>query len=390
MKYAPYSYSKMSCWNSCAKKFYFQYIAKVKVDKPQIHLQRGKLVHGLIEAIIKNSVKDYNIKQFNLEKEDIDRSINIVKSFCSTPNFRSIAKQTYYKFTEHEFLLNNSLNPTFDKKSALLKGFIDLICVKDNDILKIFDWKTGGKSIANISAFPLSEYQFEVYALYALQKYEMKNCICYYGYVEHDHFVEFSFDANDIERIKSKVFDNINSIETDTEFKKTINKLCDYCDFKELCKPITLTPAAIDRLLESDPETALEIKQGIANEFAKRFIKDLVDVEIHSNMRQEVENFVYERINSWTINVNPALKKLMVNVISAEADKIISKCWMDKVAKLREDIDAYIDKRVDIVFQDRLEKFENRVKQISQTEISENINEIADVVFRKMVGSLNG
>ena len=153
---------------------------------------------------------------------------------------------------------------------------------------------------------------------------------------------------------------------------------------------ITLTPAAIDRLLESDPETALEIKQGIANEFAKRYLKDLVDVEIHANMRQEVENFVYERINSWTINVNPALKKLMVNVISAEADKIVSECWMSKVAKLREDVDAYIDKRVDIVFQDRLEKFENRVKQISQTEISENINEIADVVFRKMVGSLNG
>ena len=49
---------------------------------------------------------------------------------------------------------------------------------------------------------------------------------------------------------------------------------------------ITLTPEAIERLLVADPETALEIKQGIAIEFSKRYLKDLLDYELKQKINE--------------------------------------------------------------------------------------------------------
>lgn len=236
-KYAPYSYSKLACWNSCARKFYFQYIVRPPVIDQHVHLKRGKLVHGLIEAIIQSNVKQYNIKQFQLDKEDIERSITIVKNFCSLPNFKSIVSSKCLKLTEQNFFLDWQLNPTNTRKNALVLGYIDLICLYNDNFVKIFDWKTGGKDIGSINSFPLSSYQFEIYSVYALQEYKKEQSICNYAYVEHDHFVEHSFQSDLLEDSKKKILDNISDIEKDVKFKKTINKLCDWCDFKELCKP---------------------------------------------------------------------------------------------------------------------------------------------------------
>lgn len=193
----------------------------------------------MIESIIQNNVKSFNVKQFNLEREDIDKSINIVKNFCTGDNFKSIAAAKNLKLTEQQFFLDWKLDPTPNKNNAMILGYIDLVCLSDENFVKIFDWKTGGKDISSITSFPLSSYQFEIYSVYALQEYEKELSICNYAYVEHDHFVDHSFYSNSLEEYKKKILDNIEQIENDNVFKKNVTKLCNWCDCKELCNPVS-------------------------------------------------------------------------------------------------------------------------------------------------------
>lgn len=228
MKYNPYSYSKIQTFESCAMKFKYQYIDKIKVDIDNKALRKGIMVHRMLE---KNS---YDIKFFNSNVIDDDylEAKNIFENFKKNSKY-------YNKFkskNEVDFSISQGFENTtsFFDKTSLIRGKIDYVYFDDDGVLNIVDFKTGKYRTLEEQ----SENQLKLYAIFIFLKNEKINEIkCSYDYVEHNKIETILFKREFLEEYKKTFNDYFNKIESTQEFKKNISPLCDWCNFKEHCKP---------------------------------------------------------------------------------------------------------------------------------------------------------
>jgi hypothetical protein len=104
-KYTPYSHSKIETWKSCPRKFKYQYIDKLPVERvPQVHFDRGKLFHLLMEYNgdlnkIKETKDWQEIKEHRLlDNNQIKEIFKIYKTFINTkPGKDIVSKKVFMK-----------------------------------------------------------------------------------------------------------------------------------------------------------------------------------------------------------------------------------------------------------------------------------------------------
>ena len=229
MKFSPYSYSKISTFESCKKKFDYTYITKIKL-KPKYNeaLLKGGAVHSILE--------DYPEASSHKLAEKYYPS---VKTWIESPRGQSIL--TVPSQNEISFGLNSRLEPVeYKDKTAMFRGFIDRIFVKDSKIV-IMDYKTGKYREPQYQTYD----QLMFYAVWFFQKFpEVLEIKIIYEYVEHLESNELDLHRDNLGNYKMQLVKLIHSIETCEDFSKNLTKLCDYCDYQELCKP-DLSPAII-------------------------------------------------------------------------------------------------------------------------------------------------
>jgi len=231
--FSSYSFSKISTFYQCPYRYKLKYLDKIKVPfETNIALEKGKIIHSLIEGYFKDEVQPFNYELST--KEDLERYYQIFEDF-KKENF--IQKLSKLKFIEVEkgFSLINE-NGTLKAKSdydysALLKGYIDFLGVLEKNekkIMVIIDWKTGKPpKEPNI-------LQVKLYSLWAFLNYQGIDEIrtCFY-YVEHNIKKCFTYRREELNNIKEEIFNKIKYIENEKEFRKNITPLCDYCEMKK-------------------------------------------------------------------------------------------------------------------------------------------------------------
>ena len=203
LKYGRYSFSKISMWEQCPFKFYIHYVLRPDAKKiSSFYLDKGNLVHGVIESLLKDQLSSYSIPTYKYLTQKHKKEIfNSILNFCSYTKFKNI-KEKPKKFIEETFYLDINMNPC-EKKAVALKGKIDLFYPEDNQ-LWIYDWKTTGSTLEKIKKWPKKPDQLEVYALWALQKYQYNEAICYFAYVDINHYDKKIFTKDDIPELKEK------------------------------------------------------------------------------------------------------------------------------------------------------------------------------------------
>lgn len=237
-KYWPYSFSKIKMYKTCPRKFYYNYIRKIEVPPPtKFYLEKGGFGHKILENKINNNLKDYKIDLKNYEEFTYDDAKCVLKNlltFCNTDEVSRILTTENRKFTEFFFNLDSNISPC-DKKKKLLSGVIDYLEFDKNKII-IYDWKFGGKNKQMIQKFPSDPLQLQLYGIWALEKYPEYNEV-YSGfyYVEHDYCQEEYLFRENKEEVKRNIRRQLLEIEEDTTFEKNESKLCDYCEFKDIC-----------------------------------------------------------------------------------------------------------------------------------------------------------
>ena len=150
LKYAPYSFSKISSFVSCPQKFKFQYIDKIGAFIETPALIRGRAVHYCIENFhlgvseysdeIKNSIKQF--------PEILDIVENFKKSNLGQKYLYNIEKTP---INEYKIGLSKELEPTEYSKTSLFNGIVDYICVRREQITEIIE-------VDNLSEIP-EEYE---------------------------------------------------------------------------------------------------------------------------------------------------------------------------------------------------------------------------------------
>ena len=221
MKFAPYSFSKLTTFENCPQRFKFQYIDKIKRDDRSEALIKGSNVHGILEK--------FGTSKLNNSKEE-----NIVRNFVKSeiakkylPSLVGIEKST----REISIGLDENYEPcSYYSKKAIFRGKVDFICKIDN-VLNICDYKTGKyKEEVN------QDYrQLLLYSLYFFKKYpEIDKIRISYIYVEHNLENSMILERKFLDSYIAILSKMINNVETATEYnRKTC--FCNWCPYKNLC-----------------------------------------------------------------------------------------------------------------------------------------------------------
>ena len=237
MKFAPYSVSKIQCFEQCPKKFEYNYIQKIKTPRSFYHLEKGSLWHSLIEHKIKNNIKQFKKPKFKELSEldylnELANCVKFIKSkFFSTDYLDS--QMFYSQKTEQYFCIDENGKCSFTKqKKPMMRGYIDLIQYCDYDA-EVIDWKTGGKK-QNLTRFPKSNFQLDIYAYVVNQILGLEKITGKYVFVEHE-YEQIKTNFNYLQ-IWNDLIEKINKIESTEVFEPKEQVLCDWCEFRGICE----------------------------------------------------------------------------------------------------------------------------------------------------------
>ena len=238
LKYAPYSWSKISTWKQCPKKFWFKYVIKEPITvEPQFHFDFGKLVHLLFEYERDiNALKTSNdwkeiIQHKLLKAEDIKNALSVYDDFIKLGS-----KITSYPRLFAELPLGITENMKFckyDDPDAILRGYLDdARYIEDKDIVLITDWKTGKVP------HKIKWGQLLYYGIALFDKTPADIIILNYVYLQAPggpKIVSKKITRDGLPKYKQALLTNIQMIEEDASFNKEETPLCDWCEYQDIC-----------------------------------------------------------------------------------------------------------------------------------------------------------
>lgn len=218
------SISKIQCFEQCKNKYKLTYIDKVPLtDQP--HLNRGRVIHGMLE-----SFNELEVVHNFLNSEIGKKYYDIIKN---------ANKEVKVGLKVHDKKL---VSCDFDDPSCIFHGVID---VAYNNIL--CDYKTGKAKLFDEQDWS----QLEAYALWAFLNNDYDEVKVSYLYIEHN--VENSkiikkSEVNDIaKRLLTRV-SNIIKYDSKPFAEYNITALCDYCQCNQYCEKYMALQKGLENL----------------------------------------------------------------------------------------------------------------------------------------------
>lgn len=210
MTFAPYSYSKLSCFESCPMMFKLRYIDKAKPSENPQYFKRGLNIHRELE--------NYPNCSPDFKESFSQRKIGVKYDSIMNGEVRH----------EVRLGLDENLNITsYYDKANVIKGIIDMIYIKDG-VVHLVDWKTGK------IPHELNWDQLAIYAVAFLDKYDVNVS---YVYVDADVEMSKTFKMSERNDLVRRFKGKINAVESCESFDRNISWKCEFCQFKHICCP---------------------------------------------------------------------------------------------------------------------------------------------------------
>lgn len=244
MKFAPYSASRINVYDKCPRQFRYKYADKLKKTFQQsVALTKGHIVHFLLEYHELSDGEKLKKMKLNAEimdakfysKELVKECLGIYRTFIATTTGKKLLG-LFKLQAEGTCGLTKKLVPCeFDDKDVLYRGLIDRIAVdKDEDIVYVIDWKTGGdKSEGQWKQDPK---QLLSYAAWYFATFPVDTIVIAYVFVEHeDAIFSHVLRRDKLSQLNKVLLTDIVSIEKEADWPKKETGLCNFCDFQDEC-----------------------------------------------------------------------------------------------------------------------------------------------------------
>ncbi len=242
-----YSNSKIETFKQCKWKYRLKYIDKIKPEiKTSIEAFMGQIVHEALFKLYDDLKKGFfNTRQKLIEfydkkwDEEWEDNILIVKN-----------NKEFYKNKGKDFVISyyERFKPFNQVKIIGLETeeFLDLSngnkyhiridkLAKDDSTYFICDYKTNNrlKSQDEID----NDRQLAMYSLWVKEKFEdCKNIKLVWHFLAFDGEKISERDEISLVRVKNEVEDDIKEIEQEENFETNPGVLCNWCEFKPVCK----------------------------------------------------------------------------------------------------------------------------------------------------------
>jgi len=256
-----YSYSKLSLFDKCKQKYYFNYldpeIAPIKKQflKPRDYKTKGQAVHGAITLFyhLPQSEQTFeNLKEclpkawfseispsqglplgelggfrdLNHERTSYAQTLLMLKKFfdIEDPNpalFYIPTQQIKDSFSDYQEMIQ----PINDQFS--ISGKFDRIDKLEDNTLRIIDFKTNKNNA--------DKFQLIFYKLLAELNFEIPVRIVSFYYLNRGEIMDFDVSNLEKREIKDQILDKIQDIQNAKDFSPQVSGLCYHCDFFEIC-----------------------------------------------------------------------------------------------------------------------------------------------------------
>jgi len=264
-----YSYSKISLFEKCPKEYYFNYLdpeislIKKYFKKQTEHQTKGSAVHGAItlfhhlplEKRTFKNLKDFLYKAWFAEKDifkkpplgelggfkDLDherkvygQALALLKNFFEMPEEKSFhlnnkEKKIFYlptKNIKESFKDYEEMIKPLDR-DVLISGKFDRIDSFENGDLEVIDYKTGKNQS--------DHFQLYFYKLLAEINFKKKVSSVSFYCLNNGKVEKFNVSNVSNEKIKGRILKIIEKIKNTKKFLPKKNRMCNYCDFQEIC-----------------------------------------------------------------------------------------------------------------------------------------------------------
>jgi len=247
-----YSHSRLSCYEQCPQKFKYQYIDKVEptvVETVEAFL--GTRVHEALEKLYRDLMHQ---KTLSLEEllgflnsewaAEWSDDIVIVRQEYSAENYRRMAEKyitDYYKryapfSREKTIALEENITIDLDGTGGYrLQGFIDRLAEAGDGRYEIHDYKTN-------SRLPLAQYlqndrQLALYMIGVKDRYpDARDVRLIWHFLAFDKELDSTRTEVQLQALKDQTRALIDTIEADERYPAQPSFLCDWCEFKPLCR----------------------------------------------------------------------------------------------------------------------------------------------------------
>jgi len=359
----PYSFSRIGSFEPCKLKYKYRYIDDVRLRVVTIEAFMGTIVHEALQEfydLVKNKIikpeKWLLSKYDELWKKDFKDSIKIVKKEFSAEDFYEKGKKClidYYKeykpFDQTKIVDTEKFVSFQLKKDSQEYGFSGILDRLDwNDEEKIFeihDYKTSGTLMTKKEAD--QDLQLPLYQLALLERWpEAEKAKLIWHYLLFNKKIEASRTKEQLMEAQAATIEKIKEIEACKEFPPFKSRLCDWCDFQEIC-PLWKHPKEMEKLEENkykkDPGVKLVTCYSELAEEKKQLKAKISEIEQEQAKIAEAAIEFAEKEDSWVID-GPD-KQLVVTVkeeLGAPFRKEDSEKW-EELRNILIESDKYVD-----------------------------------------------
>ena len=253
--------SSINTYKQCPRKYYYHYVLKVPTKIVSIHLERGKIVHSVLEDFFKVDISKITQVHYEFELKIILQNLFKQKWQDSKEKLEKTEltkDQLAFYYEESVLMIDNwfknflkVLKPRIDSyglKDAFemvkpltevyfisnehqVRGFIDAVHEIDGKI-SLIDYKTSAREKVT------EEYklQLAIYALLYEEKYGKKPHLVGIDFLRHKpHYLEVDDELVELAKKECKAIQEVTLSESIEDYPMCTSVLCKYCDFYDIC-----------------------------------------------------------------------------------------------------------------------------------------------------------
>lgn len=253
---ATYSHSKIEAFRHCPRKFYYRYVAKVKLEEgpEQVATFLGSRVHDTLEYLYdrvrKGVVPEPEAVKANFDaawKEQWSRDIVIHDAELTGPDYQKLGwrciDQYYRRFHPFDQSVVVGLErmvrfPLDAAEKYTMLGYIDRLTKGPDGLWQVHDYKTNSRlpTQADKDADPqLAYYEVGVRRMWK----GVKRVELVWHFLQFDQTIVSTRTPEQLKELKAEAIGTIKDIERrgvdEKEFPTREGPLCPYCDYEEVC-----------------------------------------------------------------------------------------------------------------------------------------------------------
>jgi putative RecB family exonuclease len=242
-----YSHSKISSFEQCKLKYKFRYIDKIIPEfEKTIEAHFGTCIHDSLEWLYQEikkknvpSADDLILKFIETWQGSYSPEIKIIKEGVSEKDYfnKGINVLVKYYFNNHPFkdeVLDTEKKIIINLEEGIkIIGYIDRLNYNEGSY-EIHDYKTTGTMPSREKLE--SDRQLALYSIAVKELFgKDKEVRLIWHFLEFGEKVILKKSDEELDQLKQSTLNTIKEIELTKEFPPNPSKLCDWCEYKNIC-----------------------------------------------------------------------------------------------------------------------------------------------------------